>query len=132
MIALQAPRHNKHSKINNKSIYFFEISGKGVSWVGHLFNESQKWKIWNELKKGIQFSIFSHVSLLHANLKAWKKDLPAVKETIDNFITQYHHLVRKHHIYFLNRKSSKKSYNILISKRKNNILKAISSRKVQR
>ena len=75
-------------------------------------------------KKGYSFhenKIFLYVSLLHANLKAWKKDLPAVKGTIDNFITQYHHLVRKHHIYFLNRKSSKKSYNILISKRKNNI-----------
>ena len=48
-------------------------------------------------KKGYSFhenKIFLYVSLLHANLKAWKKDLPAVKGTIDNFITQYHHLVR--------------------------------------
>ena len=56
--------------------------------------------------------------LLHARPKAQKKDLPAVKQTIDDFSTQDHHLVKKHQIYFLNRITSKKSYNILISERR--------------
>ena len=41
-------------------------------------------------------------------------------------------VVRKHHIGFLNRISSKTIYNILISKRRNNFFETILSRKVQR
>ena len=56
MIASQALQHNKHIKIDNKSIYFSEMSGKGLNCVEHLFKESQNLKTWNELKTGLQFS----------------------------------------------------------------------------
>ena len=56
VIASQALQHDKHIKIDNKSIYFSEMSGKGLNCVEHLFNESQNLKTWNELKTGLQFS----------------------------------------------------------------------------
>ena len=57
------------------------------------------------------------MQLLHAIPKSWKKDLSDVKENIDNLIIQDHHIIRKHHIYFLNRLSSKEIYHFLIAQK---------------
>ena len=55
------------------------------------------------------------MQLLHAIPKSWKEDLSNVKENIQNLIIQDHHI--KHHMYFLNRLSSKEIYNFLIDQR---------------
>ena len=50
-------------------------------------------------------------------VKHGKNDLCDVKENIHNLFFQVHHLIRKHHIYFLNRLSRKEIYNFLISQK---------------
>ena len=57
------------------------------------------------------------MQLLHVISKSWKNDLSDVKENIDNLVIQDHHIIRKHHMYFLNRLSSKKIYNFLIAQK---------------
>ena len=87
-IASQALWYNKNIKIDNKSIYLSEISEKSLNCVGNLFNERQKLK--NDLSD---------------------------KENIHDLIFQNHHLIRKHHIHFTNRLSSKEIYNVLIAQK---------------
>ena len=45
------------------------------------------------------------------------KNLYTVKEHVHDLIIHDHHLIRKHHIYFLNRLRSKEIYNFLISQK---------------
>ena len=40
-----------------KSIYVSEISEKDLNGVGHLFNERQKLKTWDELKQEHEYGI---------------------------------------------------------------------------
>ena len=75
-----------------------------------MFNERQKLKAWDELKQEYRFlenKRFLFMQLLHAIPKSWKEDLSKVKENIHNLIIQDHHIIRKHHMYFLNRLGSK-------------------------
>ena len=68
-IASQALWYNKNIKIDNKSIYLAEFSKKVLNCVGHLFNERQKLKTWEELKQEYRFienKRFSFMQLLHA------------------------------------------------------------------
>ena len=86
----------------------------------HLFYEKQKLKTWDELKQEYGFhenKRFLFMQLLHAIPKSWKEDLSKVKENIHNLIIQDHHIIRKHHMYFLNRLSSKEIYNFLIAQK---------------
>ena len=39
--------------------------------------------------------------------KSWKNNLSDVKENTHNLVFQDHHLIKKYHMYFLNRLSSK-------------------------
>ena len=55
------------------------------------------------------------MQLLHAVPKSWKNDLSDVKENINNLVFHDHHLIKKHHICFLNRLSSNEICNFLIS-----------------
>ena len=64
-VASQALWYNKNIKIDNKSIYLSEISGKSLNCVGNLFNERQK----------------------------LKNDLSDVKENIHDLIFQDNHLI---------------------------------------
>ena len=57
------------------------------------------------------------MQLFYAIPKSWINDLSDVKENIHNLIFQDHHLLRKHHMYFLNRLSSKKIYNFPITQK---------------
>ena len=57
------------------------------------------------------------MQLLHAIPKSWKEDLSKVKENIHNLIIQDHHIIRKHHMYFLNRLNTKEIYNFLIAQK---------------
>ena len=85
-----------------------------------MFNERQKSKTWNELKQEYSFhenKRFSFTQLLHAIPKSWKDDLSDVKENIHKLIFQDHHLIRTHHMLFLNRLSSKEIYNFLIAQK---------------
>ena len=75
-----------------------------------MFTERQKLKTWDELKQEYRFlenKRFLFMQLLHAIPKSWKEDLSKVKENIHNLIIQDHHIIRKHHMYFLNRLGSK-------------------------
>ena len=104
-IASQALWYNKNFKIDNKSIYLAEFSKKSLNCFGHLFNERQKLITWDELKQDYRFlenKRFLFAQLLHTVPKLWKEDLSKVY-----LIIQDHHIIRKHHIYFLNRLSSK-------------------------
>ena len=56
------------------------------------------------------------MELLHTIPKSWKNDLSDVKN-IHNLIFQDHHLLRKHHMYFLNRLSSKEIDNFLTAQK---------------
>ena len=83
-----------------------------------MFNEKRKLKTWDELKQEYGFhenKRFLLMQLLHAIPKSWKNDLSHVKENIHNLVIQIHHIIRKHHMYFLNRLSSKEIYNFLIT-----------------
>ena len=85
-----------------------------------MFNERQKLKTWDELKQEYRFhenKRFLFMQLLHVIPKSWKKDLSDVEENIHNLIIQDHHIIRKHHMYFLNRLSSKEIYNFLIAQK---------------
>ena len=88
-IASQALCYNKNIKIDNKSIYSAEFSKKDLNCVGHLFNERQKSKMWDELKQEYRFlenRRFLFMQLLHAIPKSWKEDLSNLKENTDNLI----------------------------------------------
>ena len=51
-----------------------------------------------------------------------KNNLSDVKENMHNLVIQDHHLIRKRHMYFLNRLSSKEIYNFLIYLQKKNFI----------
>ena len=119
-IASQALCYNKNIKIDNKSIYSAEFSKKDLNCVGHLFNERQRSKMWDELKQEYRFlenRRFLFMQLLHAIPKSWIEDLSNVKQDIHNLVIQDHHITRKHHMYLLNRLSSKEVYNFLIAQK---------------
>ena len=89
-----------------------------------MFNERQKLKTLDELKQEYRFlenKRFLFMQLLHAVPKSWEDDLFKVKENIHNLIIQDHHIIRKHHMHFLNRLSSKEIYNFLIAQREEQI-----------
>ena len=54
-IKSQALWYSKHIKIDNKSLYLSEISGKGLVCTGHLYNECQKLKTQDDLKQEYSF-----------------------------------------------------------------------------
>ena len=81
-------------------------------------------KTWDELEQEYRFlenKRFLFMQLLHAVPKSWEDDLFKVKENIHNLIIQDHHIIRKHHMHFLNRLSSKEIYNFLIAQREEQI-----------
>lgn len=57
------------------------------------------------------------MQLLHAIPESWENDLSTVIENIHNLVIHNHHLIRKHHMYFPNRLSSKEIYNFTISQK---------------
>ena len=69
------------------------------------------------------------MQLLQTTPNSWENDLPDVNENIHNLAFQDHHLLRKRHIRFLNRLSSKKKKksNFIISqKEETNSLRLLS------
>ena len=50
------------------------------------------------------------MQLLHTIPQSWKEDISNVRENIHNMVIHDHHIIGKHHIYFLNRLSSKENY----------------------
>ena len=86
----------------------------------HLFYEKQKLKTWDELKQEYGFHENKRVffmQILHVVPKSWKNDLSDVKGNIHNLVIQDHHIIGKHHMYFLDRLSSKEIYNFLIAQK---------------
>ena len=99
---------------------------------GILFNERQKLKTWDDLKREYGFHENKRIlfmQLLHGIPKSWKSDFSDVKENIRNLVIQNHHIIRKHHMYFLNRLSSKEIYNFLIAQKEEQISSGLSYQK---
>ena len=97
-------------------------SWKGLNCDGHLFNERQKLKTWDEhgIKQKYSFhenKRFLFAKLLHTISKSWKNNHSDVKENIHNLVFQDHYLIRKHYMYFLNRLNSKEIYKFRISQK---------------
>ena len=70
------------------------------------------------------------MQLLQTTPNSWKNDLPDINENIHNLAFQDHHLIRKRHICFLNRLSSKKKKQFYyLSKRRNKFIKTIIKRR---
>ena len=58
------------------------------------------------------------MQLLHEVLKSWKNFLSNVKDNTHNLVFHKHHLIRKHHLCFLNALSNKEIYNFHITQNK--------------
>ena len=98
----------------------------------HLFYEKQKLKTWDELKQEYGFHENKRVffmQILHAVPKSWKNDLSDVKGNIHNLVIQDHHIIGKHHMYFLDRLSSKEIYNFLIAQKEEQTSSGLSYQK---
>ena len=106
--------------MTKKSVYLAGFFKKGLNGVEHLFNERQKLKTWDEIKQEyilLENKRFLYMQLLHAIPKSWKENLSNVKENIHNLIIQDYHIIKKRHMYFLIRLSSKEIYNFLIAQK---------------
>ena len=106
--------------MTKKSVYLAGFFKKGLNGVEHLFNERQKLKTWDEIKQEyilLENKRFLYMQLLHAIPKSWKENLSNVKENIRNLIIQDYHIIKKRHMYFLIRLSSKEIYNFLIAQK---------------
>ena len=57
------------------------------------------------------------MQLLQAVPKSWKKGLPDVKQNVHSLIIQDHHIIRKHHMYFLNTLIRNEIHNLLIAQK---------------
>ena len=57
------------------------------------------------------------MQLLHAIPKSWKNVLFDVKENIHDLVIQDRHLIKKTHMYFLNRLNSKEIYSFFITQK---------------
>ena len=83
-------------------------------------DKSWEEKTWEQLKQEYRFlenKRLLFMQLLHAIHKSWKEDLCNVKENIHNLIIQDRHVIRKHHMYFLNMLSGKEILNFLIAQK---------------
>ena len=69
------------------------------------------------------------MQILHAVPKSWKNDLSDVKGNIHNLVIQDHHIIGKHHMYFLDRLSSKEIYNFLIAQKEEQTSSGLSYQK---
>ena len=62
------------------------------------------------------------MQLLHAIPKSWKNVLFDVKENIHDLVIQDRHLIKKNHMYFLNRLNSKEIYSFFITQKEEQTL----------
>ena len=117
MLPNQILWHNKYIKIDDKTIFSFSLSAKGINFVGQLFRSNQKIKKWDKLKTEfdlIENEKFLVVQIAHALPISWKEILQNYTESINNLVIQDHHLIKKHQILSLNKLNSATLYEILI------------------
>ena len=77
-VASQCLWHNKYSKIDDKTIFSFSLSAKGINSVGQLFRNNQQIKKWDELKTKfdlIENKKFLNALITDALLSSWKEIL---------------------------------------------------------
>ena len=116
-VASQCLWHNKYIKIDDKTIFSSSLSAKGINFVGQLFQNNQQIKKWDELKTEfdlIENEKFLIVQITHALPISWKEILRNYTESINNFVIQDHHLIKKHQVLSLNKLNSATLYEILI------------------
>ena len=116
-IASQVIWYNKCIKVDNRTLYNFEISRKDINYVGQLFKCDGKPKLWKGLKN--EFNLqgqlqFIYNEIIYSISKSWKDAFIANSENIENLVFQGHHLIKNHQIYCLNKLSSKEVYNLIL------------------
>ena len=77
-VAFQCLWHNKHIKIDDKTIFSSSLSAKGINFIGQLFQNNQQIKKWDELKTEfdlIENEKFLIVQIIHALPISWKEIL---------------------------------------------------------
>ena len=117
-IASQVLWYNKYIKVDNESIYNCYISKKKINYIAQFFGSAGNLKTWEVLKEEYQLNEnkkFAFIQIIHAIPKSWKENLASTLENIDNLVVQDHHLIQKNQVYILNKLTSKKIYDILIS-----------------
>ena len=117
-IASQVLWYNKYIKVDNKSIYNCYISKKKINYIAQFFGSAGNLKTWEVLKEEYQLNEnkkFAFIQIIHAIPKSWKENLASTLENIGNLVVQDHHLIQKNQVYILNKLTSKKIYDILIS-----------------
>ena len=120
-VASQCLWHNKYIKIDNKTIFSFSLSAKGINFIGQLFQNNQQIKKWDELKTEfdlIENEKFIIAQITHALPSSWKKILRNYTESINNLVIQDHYLIKKYQIFSLNKLNSATSHEILIDANK--------------
>ena len=75
----------------------------------------EKNKLYNTIYQLNENKKFPFIQIIHAIPKSWKENLASTLENIDNLVVQDHHLIQKNQVYILNKLTSKKIYDILIS-----------------
>ena len=79
-IASQVIWYNKCIKVDNKTIYNFNMSRKEINYVGQLYKCNGKPRLWEELKD--EFNLqgqlqFIYNQIIHSIPKSWKDALIA-------------------------------------------------------
>ena len=120
-VASQCLWHNKYIKIDNKTIFSFSLSAKGINFIGQLFQNNHQIKKWDELKTEfdlIENEKFLIVQITHTLPSSWKEIPRNHTDSINNLVIQDHHLKEKHQIFSLNKLNSAILCEILIDANK--------------
>ena len=75
-------------------MYLSEISEKGLNCIGHLFNERQKLKTWDELEQEYTFHEYKNFYLCSYYIQFINQG-KTIFLVIHNLVLQDHHLIRK-------------------------------------
>ena len=88
---------NKHIQIDNKSIYFYNLSNRKLNFIGQFFDTDSKLKSWDCVKH--QFLLknnmqFQYRQIIHAFPQHWKETIKQRAGNLNNLYIQDHHLIK--------------------------------------
>ena len=114
-VACQFIWYNKHTQIDNKSIYLHNFSNRNLNFVGQLFDTDGKLKPWESVKQ--QFFLksnmqFQYRQIIHALPQHWKEIIKQFAGNLNNLYIQDHHLIKCNTIYNLEKLNSKELYHM--------------------
>ena len=114
-VACQFIWYNKHTQIDNKSIYLYNFSNRNLNFVGQHFDTNSKLKPWEcvtqqfLLKSNMQFQ---YQETIHALPQHWKETIKQYAGYLNNLYIQDHHLTKCNTIYNLEKLNSKELYHM--------------------